>query len=106
MVRLCLYHYVSVRVTCLFRLHVTEPELIYYFALQIENHLVRSAEIEEETRVIAGDRIQIVGRIDAFTALVESWLSDINETFCVKSSRALKVAIAFWTNTNVFRDVL
>jgi len=44
--------------------------------------------------------------MNAFAPLVESWLGNINETLCVESSRALKIAVAFWTNANVFRDVL
>jgi hypothetical protein len=83
LVWLSFYHNVSVRIACLFSLHVTKPELIYYFTLQIENHFVRSAEVEEKTGVIARDRIKIVRRINTFTPFVESRLSDIDETFRV-----------------------
>lgn len=52
------------------------------------------AEVLEVARLVALQRVHVVGRISAVAALVESRLSDVDETFLVQSGTAEVAVVA------------
>lgn len=78
--------YISVGIASLLCIHISKSLFVDNLALKIKYYFVRTTEVKEKARIIAWQRVKIIWSISAFTAFVESRVSNIDKTFGVECS--------------------